>query len=136
MPYKRQDGQIIPEPQKTAFDVKCPSCGSGMVLKRGRFGEFLGCSRYPDCSGTMPIPSGVKCPKENCGGEIVAKRTKKGRTFFGCSNYPNCDFVSWNKPVAEPCESCGSPYLLEKNSRDGTKLICPSCKAVSSKEGA
>ena len=115
IPFKRIDGKVVPEPRKEMGDIKCPSCGSGMVLKRGRFGEFLGCSRYPDCSTTMPIPSGVKCPKENCGGDIVAKRTKRGKPFFGCSNYPACDFVSWNKPVAKACESCDSSYLLEKS---------------------
>jgi DNA topoisomerase-1 len=130
VPFKRVDGKIIPEPRKEVGDVKCPSCGSGMLLKRGRFGEFLGCSRYPDCSSTMPIPSGVKCPKDGCDGDIVAKRTKRGKPFFGCSNYPACDFVSWNKPVARACESCDSSYLLEKVSRDGIKWLCPSCKAV------
>lgn len=92
--------------------------------------EFLGCSRYPDCLTTMPIPPGVKCPKEACGGDIVAKRTKRGKPFFGCSNYFAGDFVSWNKPVAKACESCDSTYLLEKVSRDGIKWLCPSCKAV------
>jgi len=130
VPFKRVDGKVVPEARREVGDVKCPSCGSGMVLKRGRFGEFLGCSRYPDCSTTMPIPSGVKCPKEACGGDIVAKRTKRGKPFFGCSNYPACDFVSWNKPVAKACESCDSTYLLEKVSRDGVKWLCPSCKAV------
>lgn len=134
MPFKRVDGRIVPEQRKDVGDVKCSSCGASMVHKRGRFGEFLGCSRYPDCSTTMPLPSGVKCPKENCGGEVVAKRTKKGKPFFGCSNYPQCDFVSWNKPVPKPCEACGSTYLLEKPSKEGLKLVCPSCKAVSMTE--
>jgi DNA topoisomerase-1 len=131
IPFKRVDGNIIPEPRKEMGDIKCPSCGAAMVQKRGRFGDFLGCSRYPDCSTTMPLPSGVKCPKEKCGGDIVVKRTKRGKPFFGCSNYPACDFVSWNSPVAKPCESCDSTYLLEKVSRDGIKLVCPACKAVS-----
>ncbi|HXW60175.1 MAG TPA: DNA topoisomerase, partial [Myxococcota bacterium] len=119
LPFKRVDGRIVPEERKSVGDIKCPSCGAGMVQKRGRFGEFLGCSRYPDCSATSPMPSGIKCPKEGCNGEIVTKRTKKGKPFFGCSNYPTCDFVSWNKPVATACESCGSPYMLEKPSREG-----------------
>lgn len=134
MPFKRVDGQIVPEEKKNVGDVKCPSCGAEMQHKRGRFGEFLGCSRYPDCSTTMPLPSGVKCPKDSCGGDVVVKRTKKGKPFFGCSNYPNCDFVSWNKPVAKKCETCDSLYLLEKASKDGVKLVCPSCKAVTSAE--
>ena len=130
VPFKRVDGKIVPEPRKEVGEIKCPSCGAGMVHKRGRFGEFMGCSRYPDCSQTMPLPSGVKCPKENCGGDVVAKRTKRGKPFYGCSNYPACDFVSWNKPVSKACESCDSPYLLEKTSREGVKWLCPSCKAV------
>jgi DNA topoisomerase-1 len=130
VPFKRVEGKIVPEPRKEVGDIKCPSCGASMVHKRGRFGEFLGCSRYPDCSATMPIPSGIKCPKENCNGDIVTKRTKRGKPFFGCSNYPTCDFVSWNKPVSRPCDSCDSPYLLEKANREGIKWICPTCKAV------
>lgn len=130
LPYKRVDGQIVPEEAKKVSNVKCTSCGASMVVKRGRFGEFLGCSRYPDCSTTMPLPTDVKCPKTGCGGDVVAKRTKRGKTFFGCSNYPNCDFVSWQKPVSKPCETCDSPYLVEKVTKEAVKLICPSCKAV------
>lgn len=133
-PFKRVDGKIVPEETKQISDVKCTSCGANMVLKRGRFGEFLGCSRYPDCSTTMPMPTDVKCPKEGCGGDVVAKRTKRGKSFYGCSNYPNCDFVSWQKPVAKPCETCDSPYLLEKITKDSIRHVCPSCKAVTAAE--
>ncbi len=129
-PFKRENGQIVLEERKQIGDVKCTVCGADMVLKRGRYGEFLGCSRYPDCSATRPLPSGVKCPKENCGGDIAAKRSKRGKAFYGCSRYPDCDFVSWQKPVAKACESCDSTYLLEKVSRDGVSLVCPTCKAV------
>lgn len=129
-PFKRVEGKIVPEANTKVVDVKCSSCGASMVLKRGRFGEFLGCSRYPDCSQTMPLPTGVKCPKKDCGGDIAAKRSKRGKSFYGCSNYPNCDFVSWQKPVARPCETCDSPYLLEKVTKDKTSLVCPDCKAV------
>ncbi|USN51903.1 MAG: type I DNA topoisomerase [Myxococcales bacterium] len=131
-PFKRVDGKIVIEEKKQVSDVKCSSCGAPMVQKRGKFGEFLGCSRYPDCSNTMPLPSGIKCPKGNCGGDIVVKRSKGGKTFYGCSTYPNCDFVSWQKPVAKACETCDSGYLLEKVSRDTVKWVCPSCKAVTS----
>lgn len=133
-PFKRVDGKIVVEEVKKISDVKCNSCGASMVLKRGRYGEFLGCSRYPDCSTTMPLPTDVKCPKSGCGGDVVAKRTKRGKTFFGCSNYPNCDFVSWQKPVAKHCETCDSPYLLEKVTKDSVRLVCPSCKAVTAAE--
>ncbi len=134
MPFKRVDGKIVPEEQKRVSDIKCTSCGSPMVVKRGKYGEFLGCSRYPDCSSTMPLPTDVKCPKPGCGGDVVAKRTKRGKTFFGCSHYPQCDFVSWQKPVAKPCETCDSPYLLEKITKDSVRLVCPNCKAVTAAE--
>jgi DNA topoisomerase-1 len=78
-----------------------------MVIKRGRFGEFLACSRYPECKGSRPILKkvGVACPKD--GGEIVEKRTRKGRTFYACANYPDCDFTSWSRPLPRPCPTCG-----------------------------
>lgn len=129
-PFKRVDGEIVLEEAKKIPEIKCTSCGADMVLKRGRFGEFLGCSRYPDCSTTMPLPTDVKCPKSGCGGDIVAKRTKRGKAFYGCSRYPDCDFVSWQKPVAKKCDSCDSPYLLEKVSKEGVAYVCPDCKAL------
>src|SRR5262245_20110513 len=78
-----------------------------MVLKRGRFGQFMACSRYPDCKGSRPILKkvGVECPKD--GGDIVEKRSKKERTFDSCANYPNCDFTSWSRPLKQACPSCG-----------------------------
>jgi DNA topoisomerase-1 len=129
-PFKREGGIIVPIEAKETVSVKCSSCGASMVIKRGKFGEFLGCSRYPDCSSTQPLPTGVVCPKPNCGGNVLVKKTKRGKAFYGCSNYPSCDFVSWQKPVPKPCEHCESPYLLEKISRDKISLICPQCKAV------
>lgn len=113
------------------IDEKCEKCGNPMVVKTGRFGRFLACSNYPDCKNTRPIPLGVKCPKENCGGEIIQRKTKKGRNFYGCSNYPNCDFVSWNKPANEICSNCSNNYLLEKYSKaKGNFLECPECKTI------
>jgi DNA topoisomerase-1 len=113
------------------IDEKCEKCGNPMVVKTGRFGRFLACSNYPDCKNTRPIPLGIKCPKENCSGEIIQRKTKKGRTFYGCSNYPNCDFVSWNKPVNEKCSNCSSNYLLEKYSKaKGNFFECPDCKII------
>ncbi len=107
-------------------DTVCPKCGKNMLIKHGRFGRFLGCSGYPDCKHTMPISLGVKCPQEGCDGEIIEKRTKKGRSFFGCSNYPNCTFAVWDKPIPEPCPQCNSPFLVEKYSRtEGSYKACP-----------
>lgn len=116
-------------------DIKCPNCGSAMVVKSGRFGRFLACSAYPECKTTMPLPTGIKCPKPNCGGDIVEKKTKTRRTFYGCSNYPKCDFVSWDKPVNQDCPNCGGKYLLQKASKkDGVYLYCPACKHKISQE--
>lgn len=85
-------------PEKTT-DEKCPVCGAPMLIKTGRFGEFLACSRYPECKGTKPlvVSTGITCP--TCGeGEVVERKTKKGRRFWGCSRYPACDYASWQKP--------------------------------------
>ncbi len=110
---------------KENTDERCPKCGGPMVVKEGKFGRFLACERYPECDGTKPLGTGVKCPVEGCGGEIVERRTRKGRTFYGCSRYPECNFVLWQRPVPRPCPQCGSPYLLEAKRRGKTLLICP-----------
>jgi DNA topoisomerase-1 len=87
-------------------DEKCDECGSAMVIKRGRFGQFLACSRYPECKGSRPLLKkiGVACPKD--GGEIVEKRSRRGKIFYSCANYPNCDFTSWSRPLRQPCPNC------------------------------
>ncbi|MHC4358821.1 MAG: type I DNA topoisomerase [Planctomycetota bacterium] len=77
----------------------CEKCGSPMVIKVGRMGKFIACSAYPECKNTKSIPTGVKCPKEGCGGDVVSRRSKKGRKFFGCSNYPKCDFTAFKLPT-------------------------------------
>jgi DNA topoisomerase-1 len=77
-----------------------------MVIKTGRYGEFLACTQYPKCRHTRPIPLGVRCPK--CGkGDLSERRTKRGRSFFGCSTYPACDFSTWYRPTPVRCPSCG-----------------------------
>ncbi|HGY54096.1 MAG TPA: type I DNA topoisomerase [Caldithrix abyssi] len=114
-------------PQQT--DEICEKCGSPMVIKQGRFGAFLACSNYPKCKNTKPLSTGVKCPKEGCDGEIVQRKSKRGRVFYGCSNYPKCDFVSWDKPVNKKCPSCGNNYMVEKILKSkGEFLRCPECK--------
>jgi DNA topoisomerase I len=105
-------------------DELCPACGRPMVIKTGRYGKFISCSGYPECKTTKPIvkETGAKCPK--CGGSIVERRSKKGRTFYGCSNFPQCDFVSWDRVIAEPCPVCGS-YVIAKTRRGGNvQLEC------------
>ncbi len=126
MNFRREDGKIVPEKEvEVPVDEKCPDCGAAMVMKRGRFGRFLACTRYPECKGTKPVSIGVTCPK-GCGGYISEKRSRRGRTFYGCSSYPKCDFVAWDRPRNEPCPTCGSAYLLDKYSkRTGPFIACP-----------
>ena len=100
----------------------CELCGRPMVIKTGRFGEFMACSGYPECKNTKPIvkPTGVKCPE--CGKEIVEKRSRRGKLFYGCSGYPDCKVSFWYRPVDKKCPKCGS-LLIEKKGR-GTTLAC------------
>jgi DNA topoisomerase-1 len=110
-------------------DEKCDSCGSDMVIRTGRFGRFLACSRYPECKSTRPVSTGVSCPEDGCGGRIVEKRSGRGKVFFGCSNYPRCKYASWYRPVPESCAHCGNPFLEERFSKaKGAFLKCPKCK--------
>jgi DNA topoisomerase I len=103
-------------------DEKCDKCGADMVIRHGRYGKFLACSAYPKCKNIKPIASNFKCPKKECGGNIIPRRTKARRTFYGCSNYPKCNFVTWNVPVEnESCPDCGSILLLEKKKSGSTK---------------
>jgi DNA topoisomerase-1 len=102
-------------------DERCEKCGSPMVIKSGRFGKFLACSRYPECKNTKPLSTGIKCPKD--GGDIVERRSKKGRQFWSCTNYPKCKFASWYKPVARQCPECGSEFLLEKRDKNGNRTL-------------
>lgn len=120
--------KIIYEDKPT--DETCEKCGSPMVIKHGRFGEFMACSGYPECKNTKPIvrSTGVKCPI--CGKDIIAKRSRRGRMFYGCSGYPDCKQVYWNKPVEKKCPECGA-LMIEKKSKNYT-LACSnsecSCK--------
>ncbi|HLW79045.1 MAG TPA: type I DNA topoisomerase [Terriglobia bacterium] len=98
----------------TPLEEKCPECGNHLVIKHGRYGPFTACSNYPDCKYVKRQTLGIACPEKGCTGEIVVRRTKRGKTFYGCSRYPECKFTAWDKPIAEPCPTCGSPILLEK----------------------
>ncbi len=121
---KDESGTIhIVEEKLEISDETCDKCGSPMVVKRGRFGSFLACSQYPDCKTTKPLKLGVKCPVEECGGDLVQKRTKKGRTFYSCSRYPNCKFALWDRPINKPCPQCHSPFLIEKVRKQAGKTI-------------
>jgi DNA topoisomerase-1 len=111
------------------LDEKCPQCQSNLVLKFGRFGEFTACSNYPTCKYVKQKTIGVKCP-ECSEGEIIERRSKKGKTFYGCNRYPDCTFVAWGKPVPQKCPECGSPYMVEKWLKAGAVWQCPNpeCK--------
>ncbi len=132
MEFGRDDqGKITPRaPTVSVTDEVCDKCGKPMVRRRSRFGEFLGCSGYPECDGikrlnAKPTGTGVKCP-ECKEGEVLERRSKRGKLFFGCSRYPQCKFASWDRVVAEPCPSCGNLYMVEKTSkREGVRWQCP-----------
>ena len=115
----------------THLDEKCPECGNNLVIKHGRYGQFTACSNYPNCKYVKRQTLGIPCPEKGCSGEIVVRRTKRGKTFYGCSRYPECKFTAWDKPVAEPCPHCASPIMLEKVSKkSGPMRYCPNeaCK--------
>jgi DNA topoisomerase I len=107
----------------------CPQCGSNLVKKFGRYGEFVACSNYPKCKYVKQKTIGVPCP--NCSeGEVVERRSKRGKTFYGCNRYPECDFVAWGRPIPGKCPDCGSSYLIEKYLKAGAVAQCPNpeCK--------
>ena len=93
--------------EEDVTDIPCEKCGKMMVVKSGRFGKFLACPGYPECKTTKPFvtKTTATCPK--CGGEVVERKSKKGRVFYGCSKWPQCDFVTWDKPTDEKCPECG-----------------------------
>jgi DNA topoisomerase-1 len=110
--------------QDIPLDELCPSCGKHMAIKHGRFGAYTACSDYPQCKYIKLKTTGVGCPK-GCGGDIVERKSKRGRIFYGCSNYPDCDFVLWNRPVADECPQCAAPFTLVKTTkRAGTVRSC------------
>ena len=110
----KEDLEKEKELQKEFKDEKCDKCGGQMVVKRGRFGEFLACSNYPKCKNTRPLAHALKVKCPDCGGELVEKRTKRGKVFYGCNNYPTCKFATWKKPVETPCPVCKGLQVEQK----------------------
>ncbi len=115
--------KIVPKEEITT-DEKCDKCGSPMVIKAGRFGKFLACSAYPACKMTRALSLGVKCPAPGCDGDLVQKRTRKGRVFYACSKYPKCEYALWDRPVKKSCPSCSAPFLVEKVGKQATTVRC------------
>ncbi len=99
------------EGEGSAPEAQCPECGAPMVVRDGRYGRFLACSRFPQCRGRMPLGTGARCPQ--CGGELVERRAPRRRPFYGCSRYPECDFTVWQRPLPEPCPTCGGLLLAQ-----------------------
>ncbi len=110
------------EAQKTGED--CPNCGNPLVIRKGKYGEFVACSNYPECkyikTEAREVVEICDCP--NCGSKIIEKKSKRGKVFYGCSNYPECKTAYWDKPIGRICKECGS-MLVEKNK----KIKCSSC---------
>ena len=124
------DGKIVVNQPKYSGD-KCPKCGKDMIVRSGRYGDYIACVDYPSCPTVKSPQSDVRCPEEGCSGHLVPRRTRVGKTFWGCTNYPGCQYAVWDKPINQPCESCAFPLVTEKTTkRDGTRTVCPSCKAV------
>jgi DNA topoisomerase-1 len=118
-------------------EEKCELCGKNYVIKMGRYGKFLACPGFPECRNTKPFLEeiGVSCPK--CEGQIVARRSKKGRKFYGCSNFPECDYTTWEQPVNKHCPKCTVNLVKKLSKRSGDKLVCPnkSCDFEEAAEG-
>lgn len=124
--------QPIELPKDEATDKICEKCGKPMIIKQGQYGPFFACSGYPECKNTKSINSnhagqatGVKCPENGCSGDLVERRSKRGKIFYGCSRYPECTFAIWDKPVAKECPECKAKFLVEKTTkRKGAFYAC------------
>jgi DNA topoisomerase-1 len=116
--------QSLVKKEAIPLDEKCPQCGSQLVQRRGRYGVFIACSDYPRCNYVKKerVDTGIPCPT-GCGGTILQRKTRRGRSFFGCSLYPKCRFATWEEPVAQACPKCGKPLLLRKQRKNKPSLL-------------
>lgn len=129
-PFKQELSKADNEIEKVQIKdapagFNCDICGAPMVVKMGRYGKFYACSRFPACRNTKPIVKkvGVVCPK--CGkGDVVEKKSRRGRKFYGCSRYPKCNFVSWDQPIGRNCPKCGHS-LVQRKTKKGLLVLCP-----------
>ena len=119
----KKDGQLAAVDKP--LEEKCPECGSQLMLKHGPFGEYVACSRRPECSYIKQDTLEIACPKPNCKGELVRRKSRRGKFFYGCTAYPKCDFTVWDQPVKTSCPKCGAAFLLEKvTKKEGTVHSC------------
>jgi len=128
--YTRNLGENAEEAEAEKVEGRsCPKCGSDLIIRNGRYGKFIGCSAYPECRHIEPLEkpedTGVPCPK--CGkGNLLKRKSRRGKIFYSCSTYPDCDYAVWNPPLDEPCPKCGWPILtLKTTKRRGTEKVCP-----------
>ncbi|WP_456370468.1 type I DNA topoisomerase [Thermodesulfatator atlanticus] len=105
----------------------CEKCGRPMVIKRGRFGEFMACSGYPECKNTKPISTGIPCPEEGCNGTLIKRRARNKKIYYRCSNAPKCEFILWDEPIKEECPQCKAPFLVRKKQRRKEYKVCLKC---------
>ena len=117
--------------------IVCDKCGRKMVIKNGRYGKFLACPGYPDCKNTRRIVTETKGECPLCGGKILSKKSKTGKTYYGCEHNPTCGFMSWDEPNGEKCPECGKSLLHKKGKM--AKIYCsnPDCgyEAAEKKNG-
>ncbi|RMF84520.1 MAG: type I DNA topoisomerase [Nitrospinota bacterium] len=121
IPQNGEEGSNREEEEKV--EGVCERCGQPLVIKKGRYGKFIACSGYPRCTYSRSLTLGIPCPEEGCQGELVQRRSKRGRIFYGCSRYPDCTFVLWGKPIAQSCPVCHYPLLVEKGGKE-PKITC------------
>lgn len=122
---KADKSSVTYKQEPVMTDIKCEKCGSNMVIRKGKYGEFLGCSNFPTCKNIKPLPKEEKyegvCPV--CGKPTLIRKTKKGTNYYSCSGYPTCKFMSWDKPTGEKCPVCKEGHLVEKKN----EIKCSSC---------
>jgi DNA topoisomerase-1 len=118
--------ELMPEvrAEPEVLDRLCPETGHPLVVRHGRYGKFIGCSAFPECRYTEPWLEriGVRCPVD--GGDLVERRTRRGRVFYGCANYPACEFTSWKRPLPQPCPDCGGTLTVDNR----THAVCLKCE--------
>jgi len=127
--YTRNLGENASAEPEVVEGRQCPECGKDLIIRQGRYGKFIGCSGYPECKHIEPLEkpedTGVACP-ECHEGQMLKRKSRRGKIFYSCSRYPDCRYAVWNPPLDEPCPECGWPMLtLKTTKRNGTEKVCP-----------